>query len=114
MLSTALFFGSVTIAQEPAHGIDPKRHPNLRAAQNDMVNAFHHIDAAQKDNDFDMEGHAAKAKDLLVQASNELREAAEIANQRHKSGDNSFSSRSNSERIESAYHGVKCILGLDW
>ncbi|HXY07373.1 MAG TPA: hypothetical protein VEI52_05900 [Terriglobales bacterium] len=84
VLSAVLFCGSVTIAQEPVHNIDAAKHPNLRAAQNQIVSAFHYIDAAQKDNDWDMEGHASKAKDLLIQASNELKEAAEIANKGHK------------------------------
>jgi hypothetical protein len=83
LLSAVLLCGSVTIAQEPMQNIDAKRHPNLRNAQNSIVAAYHYIDAAQKDNDFDMQGHCAKAKDLLKQASDELKEAAEIANQAH-------------------------------
>lgn len=83
LLGAVLLCGSVTIAQEPVQNIDGKRHPNLRNAQNSIVAAFHYIDAAQKDNDWDMEGHAQKAKDLLKQASEELKEAAEISNQAH-------------------------------
>jgi len=84
VLGAVLFWVSLTIAQEPVHNIDAQKHPNLRQAQNQIVSAYHYIDAAQKDNDWDMEGHAAKAKTLLVQASNELKEAAEIANKGHK------------------------------
>jgi hypothetical protein len=36
--------------------------------------------AAQTANEFDMAGHAAKAKELLDQANNELKQAAEAAN----------------------------------
>jgi hypothetical protein len=84
VLAGVLFCVSVTIAQEPVHNVDAAKHPNLRAAQNQIVSAYHYIDAAQKANDWDMEGHAAKAKDLLIQASNELKDAAEMANKGHK------------------------------
>jgi len=36
--------------------------------------------AAQGANEFDMQGHAAKAKDLLNQANTELKAAAQAAN----------------------------------
>jgi hypothetical protein len=58
-----------------------KGHPNLIAARNHMKQAIEKITAAQKANEFDMEGHAAKAKDLLVQAEGELKQAAEAANE---------------------------------
>jgi hypothetical protein len=85
LLSTGalLLWGSVIIAQEPVQNIDGSKHPNLRNAQNSIVAAYHYIDASQKDNDFDMQGHAQKAKDLLREASNELKMSAEIANQGH-------------------------------
>ena len=35
-------------------------------------------------NEFDMEGHAAKAKDLLNQAEKEIRQAAEAATENKK------------------------------
>ena len=38
------------------------------------------LTAAQKANEFDVQGHAAKAKDLLVQVNDELKLAAEAAN----------------------------------
>jgi hypothetical protein len=43
--------------------------------------AKHHtISAAQQANEFDMQGHAQKAKDLLDEASREMKAAAEAAN----------------------------------
>ena len=45
-----------------------------------VVKAIARIDDAQKANDFDMGGHAQKAKDLLTQAEGELKQAAEAAN----------------------------------
>jgi hypothetical protein len=56
------------------------KHPNLAAAHNMVLKAIDHIDAAQKANEYDLGGHAAKAKDLLQQAETELRQAAEAAN----------------------------------
>jgi len=43
-----------------------------------------HQRAAQVANEFDMNGHAAEAKELLEQASKELKEAAEAANENAK------------------------------
>jgi hypothetical protein len=54
-------------------------HPNLKAAHNHVKEAMEKITAAQKANEFDMEGHAAKAKDLLEQAEKEIGQAAEAA-----------------------------------
>jgi hypothetical protein len=50
-------------------------------AAQDLINrAFDRIVAAQQANEWDMGGHAARAKDLLEQARREIREAAEAAN----------------------------------
>jgi hypothetical protein len=56
------------------------RHPNLRAAQLLIEKAASKITAAQVANEFDMDGHAAKAKELLDQAYVEIKLAAETAN----------------------------------
>ena len=71
----------VTImAQEPVVNIDPHRHPNLAEAQRLMARANEAIVVAQKDNRYDMHGRATKARQLLAQASEELKAAAEEAN----------------------------------
>jgi hypothetical protein len=44
--------------------------------------AFERINEAQKANEFDLAGHAQRAKGLLDQADNELKLAAEAANRR--------------------------------
>ncbi len=46
--------------------------------------AFERISEAQQANEFDMDGHASKAKDLLQQANEQLRTAANYANSNHK------------------------------
>jgi F0F1-type ATP synthase membrane subunit b/b' len=68
-------------AQKPVRDVSHRRHPNLAAAQRLSQQAFEKIVAAQKANEFDMQGHAQKAKELLDQANNELKQAAEAANQ---------------------------------
>jgi hypothetical protein len=80
ILSAALFCSGVTLAQEPVRDIDPKKHPNLAAAQFHVVEANNAVIVAQQDNRYDMHGHATKARQLLVQANQELKVAAEEAN----------------------------------
>jgi hypothetical protein len=69
----------ISLAQ-PAQNVNPGRHPNLAAAQRLTDQAYQKIIAAQQANEWDMQGHAAKAKDLLDQANNELKQAAQAAN----------------------------------
>lgn len=84
ILGLGIFAAGVIAAQEgPVQNIDPNRHPNLAEAQHMISIAFEKISIAQRDNHDDMEGHAARAKELLAQASRELKEAAEAAN-RHR------------------------------
>ncbi|HEV7165441.1 MAG TPA: hypothetical protein VGO35_08650 [Gammaproteobacteria bacterium] len=56
------------------------KHPNLNEAHNLVKKAIEKLDAAQKVNEFDLGGHAAKAKDLLDQAESEIKQAKEAAN----------------------------------
>lgn len=75
----------VSLAQHPpAQNINPGRHPNLAAAQRLADQAYQKITAAQEANEWDMQGHAAKAKDLLDQANRELKAAAASANKNKK------------------------------
>jgi hypothetical protein len=80
ILSSALVLGFVAGGVTVAQNVDPNRHPNLYAAQVLIDQAIAKIDAAQHDNEYDMNGHAAHAKDLLMQANHELKEAARAAN----------------------------------
>ena len=68
---------SLVLAQGPVVNIDPKAHGNLAEAQKLVVQADKYVAAAQKVNDFDMQGHGQKARDLLVQVNQELKAAAE-------------------------------------
>lgn len=77
----ALLLGGLALAS-PAQNIDPRRHPNLAAAQQLSAQAFDRLSAAQQANEWDLAGHAAHAKQLLVQANDEMKAAALASNQR--------------------------------
>lgn len=84
-LGLALIAGGVAIAQHPpAQNVNPNRHPNIAAAQRLTEQAYNKITAAQQANEWDMQGHAAHAKDLLDQANRKLKLAAESANHNHR------------------------------
>jgi hypothetical protein len=82
ILAICFLFIGVVLAQRPETNIDPRRHPNLAEAQHHIVEAFNKIDEAQQANKEELGGHADRAKQLLDQASRELKEAAEYANGR--------------------------------
>ena len=69
-------------AQMPVQDIDPMRHGNLAAARRLVVQAFEKLSDAQSDNDSRLGGHAGRAKELLRQANEEIKLAAEAANRR--------------------------------
>jgi F0F1-type ATP synthase membrane subunit b/b' len=73
---------SVALAQKPIANIDAKRHPHLAAAQQHIAEAYQAAAEAQKENKDELGGHAAKANELLVQADQELKLAAEFADHR--------------------------------
>jgi len=73
VLGGILTAGGMLVAQGP-------RHPNLEAAQQLIDQAMGRLTDAQRANEYDMAGHAARAKDLLMQAKGEIRAAARAAN----------------------------------
>ena len=76
-ISTVLLFAC---ASTQNYQVSHSRHPNLADAQIAIENATEKLNAAQAANDFDMDGHAEKAKELLKQAYIEIKYAAEAAN----------------------------------
>ena len=52
----------------------------MAAAQGFIAKAFEKVEAAQKANEFDLGGHAQKAKEALKIAADEIKLAAETAN----------------------------------
>jgi len=79
LLAAALLCGVVAIAQN----VNPNRHPNIAAAERLSQMAYQKIVAAQQANEYDLNGHAQKAKELLEQATRELQEAAGASNKNH-------------------------------
>ncbi len=81
LLGLSLVTAGITIAQgPPERNVSGARHPNIAAAQRLTDQAYNKIVAAQQANEWDMDGHAQKAKELLEQANRELKAAAEAAN----------------------------------
>jgi len=70
---------AVVRAQAPSVTVDPQRHGNLAAAQNNIVEAWGSISEAQRANDSHLGGHAGRAKELLAQANQEIQLCADQA-----------------------------------
>ena len=83
VLSGALVLGLAASGVTIAQNVSPARHPNLAAAQGFIDQAIGRVDAAQRANEYDLGGHAARAKELLRQAREEIKLAAGAAN-RHE------------------------------
>jgi hypothetical protein len=85
VVASLLIIGGIAIAQPPpAQNVSKGAHPHLAAAQRLSKQAFEKITEAQEANEWDMQGHAKKAKELLDQVNNELKQAAEAANKNKK------------------------------
>jgi hypothetical protein len=83
VVCTSLIFGCASQADQPQVDIGD-RHGNLRDAQEHIVQAWRLVGEAQRDNDSRLGGHAARAKELLSQANDELRLAADTANEHER------------------------------
>jgi hypothetical protein len=84
LLAGLLTIGGIALAQRPKENVSPARHPNIAAAQRFLQQAFDKVTAAQEANEWDMQGHAKRAKELMEQADKELKLAAEAANRNKK------------------------------
>jgi len=69
LLTCASFGGGVIYGQI-------KGHPNMQKAMASLQSADGFLTAAQKANEYDLGGHAAKAKNLIAQAMTEVTLAA--------------------------------------
>jgi hypothetical protein len=81
LIGFLLILAGLAVAQ-PKANVSAGKHPNLAAAQRFSQQAYTKIIAAQEANEWDMQGHAQKAKGLLDQVNNELKLAAEAANKK--------------------------------
>jgi hypothetical protein len=80
VFGSLLLVGGIALADRPDRNVSSARHPNLAAAQRLSRQAFEKIIEAQRANEWDMEGHAQKAKELLDQVNDQLKQAAGAAN----------------------------------
>ena len=81
LIGFLLILASLAVAQ-PKTNVSAGKHPNLAAAQRLSEQAYNKIIAAQEANEWDMQGHAQKAKGLLDQVNSELKLAAQAANKK--------------------------------
>jgi hypothetical protein len=72
--------GSGPTGQAPVVNVSAAKHPHLGPAQQEVQKAWQLMLEAQKANDWDMDGHAQKAKDLLAEATKDIKAAALAAN----------------------------------
>ena len=79
----AITAAALCLATAAAFAGPLRGHPNLEAAHQDIKAAIEKVSKAQVANEFDMGGHAQKAKELLAEAEHEITVAAEVANE-HK------------------------------
>ena len=76
MIKTRILFTLIgALLAAAVMSIAEPHHPNIAAAQAFCNQALEKITAAQAANEYDMHGHAQKAKELLMQAKGELHEA---------------------------------------
>ena len=80
VVGLAVIAGGLALAQRPKENVNPAHHPNIAAAQKLSEEAYQKLIAAQQANEWDMAGHAQKAKNLLEQANNQMKMAATAAN----------------------------------
>ncbi len=78
-LRTILITAAIALPVGVFAGGAVAKHPNLAAADKALATAMEKITAAQKANEWDMDGHAAKAKDAIKLAQDEVKLAAEAA-----------------------------------
>jgi hypothetical protein len=85
----ALLFTGLAAAQNgqgagKGQQVSGKKHPNLSAAQRHIEQARQKLEEAQQAHEFDLGGHAKKAKELLAEADREIKQAAEFSNKNGK------------------------------
>ena len=83
-LGAAFSLGAMVTPQNGPPPVDVgERHGNMRAAQQLIQQAWIKVDSAQRDNNYNLGGHAGRAKELLAQDSSEIKQSAEDANHHH-------------------------------
>jgi hypothetical protein len=80
--SSAAACAPMQLNGEPVENVSPSRHGNLAAAQELVRGAYDKMSDAQFANHAQLGGHAARAKELLREAGEEIKLAAIAANER--------------------------------
>ena len=75
--ATAIFASTLVNAQGPQLSISPSAHPRLREVQDLVVKAYQKLQEGYQARDWDTNGHAQKAMDLLILVNNEVVAAAD-------------------------------------
>src|SRR5579871_6103819 len=75
-----VLIGVGTAIAQPKENVSKGLHPNLARAQRQSEAAYDSIIEAQKANEYDLGGHAQKAKQLLEEVNAQLKLAAEQSN----------------------------------
>jgi cellobiose-specific phosphotransferase system component IIA len=81
VLVAGLATGTMAMSQT-VQNVDPSRHGNLAAAQSMIAQAYQRMTEAQQSNNYELGGHASRAKQLLSEAANEIGLAAATADGR--------------------------------
>ena len=82
-LCAVFALSAVLFAQQGPRVTVGEKHGNMRSAQEYIQQAWLKVDEAQKDNRYNLGGHAGRAKELLAQESEEIKLSAETANSHH-------------------------------
>ena len=70
---------AVVLCAASVFAAQANRHPNIASAHQHVQQAIEALNAAQKAHEYDLGGHAAKAKELLAQAEVEIAQASAAA-----------------------------------
>jgi hypothetical protein len=75
--ATAVFAATLVNADGPRLNVDPNIHPHLAAAQDLARKSYMEMQASYQGKDWDANGHAQKAMDMLIVVNQEIAAAAE-------------------------------------
>ncbi len=81
-LVAGLVIAATLASAQTVQNVDPSRHGNLAAAQSLIAQAYERMTEAQQANNYELGGHAARAKQLLSEAATEVGLAAMTADGR--------------------------------
>jgi negative regulator of sigma E activity len=82
VLTAGLVTAATVVIAQTVQNVDPGRHGNLASAQSLIAQAYQRMTEAQQSNNYELGGHATRAKQLLSEAANEIGLAAATADGR--------------------------------